>query len=81
MSHRIAEFYAFVVVDENDEEGLCAFLNPATRTWVPMVASDKIRLDGLRQAAQNIATETGQEITVLKFTVREEVETIHPKGD
>jgi hypothetical protein len=42
----------------------------------PLIAGDKVRLDILREAAKNIARQTGVKITLARFTVREDLEVI-----
>lgn len=75
---RITEMFAFVAVDpDTDIEGVCAFRS-WRHGWVPMVGADPARVDQLRPQAQEIARATGQPVTVLRFTVRETVETIEP---
>jgi hypothetical protein len=78
--HRITELYAFAAVDSvDDSEGICAF--PHGGFMMPMVGSDTARVNALRPIARVIADQLGVPIHVLRFTVREEIETITPKEE
>lgn len=72
---RIDEMYAFVAQDA-DGEGLTGF--QMGDTFMPMVAADKTRVDQLRSIAQQIARDTGQTVKLVRFSVREELETFKP---
>lgn len=73
---RIRDIHAFVAEDEEGEEGLCAFFTGGQ--WMPLVAADPARLVSIRPVAQAIAKQTGRPIKLIRFTQREEVETIKP---
>ena len=72
---KIDEMFAFVAI-EDDGEGLCAF--KSGDHWLPMVGADMKRVEQLRPIAQDIARMTGQEIRLIKFTARHEIEAIKP---
>ena len=76
---RIEELYAYIAHEEGDpdDEGLTAFRG-SSGAWVPMVGADEKRMMSLKLTAQGIATITGQKITLVKFSVRTELETIIP---
>ena len=76
---KIEEIFAFVAEDEEDQvEGVCGY---KTRNgWLPMVGADQTRVASLRPFAQIVANATGKEITLAKFTVRTDVETIVPNN-
>ena len=77
MTRRIDEMYAFVMVDpEDDTEGVIGFRSP--QGWMPMVGADLKRVESLKQVAQEMSDELGRPVTVLRFTVREEIGTITP---
>lgn len=75
---RVTQLHAFLSVGEDGEEGVPAF--QLGGSWMPLVAADATRLEQLRPLAQRIADETGRELTLAKFTVRMNVETIKPAG-
>lgn len=73
---QVSEVYAFLAVDGEGAEGV-----PATQLGdmlMPLVAADRARLDDLRPIAQHLASAYGFPITVARFTVREDIETIQP---
>jgi hypothetical protein len=73
---RIDEIYVFIAQD-TDGEGLPAFLAP-NGMFMPLVCADKARVDSLREKAKEIAAQTGNKITLCRFSVREEIEVIEP---
>lgn len=72
---RIDELYAFIAQDA-DGEGLPAFMHNGM--MLPMVCADKARVDSLREMARMMARESGNKITLCRFSVREEIEVIEP---
>lgn len=70
---RITEIFVFVAGPE-DDEGVVAFSNGLT--WFPMVAADRARIESLRREAQEIANQSGKPVRLLRFSVREDLETI-----
>lgn len=78
---KITELYAFVACDTGpDDEGVAAFMSPTTKTWMPMVAADKNRVDSLRKMAQMVADESHDVVRLIKFSVREELEVFEPRS-
>lgn len=75
MPLHIDELFAFIAPDA-EGEGLTAFRT--ADGWMPMVAADPTRVDGLRKVAQMIADATGKSVTLARFSVRENVEVIRP---
>jgi hypothetical protein len=74
---RIEEMYAFIVADTGPEdEGLAAM--KLRGDWLPLVGADMERVESRKPIAQSIARETGQKITIARFTQRTDVETIEP---
>ena len=50
---RITEITAFTTIGADDEEGVCAFLDPTMGVWMPMVSADITRLSILRDRADD----------------------------
>lgn len=76
---KIETMYAYISHgDGPDDEGVtaCRF----GHQWAPMVGADRERMDSLRQVAQEMANSARQKITLAKFTVRTDLETIEPAG-
>jgi hypothetical protein len=79
VSPRITELAAFVIADTGpDDEGVPAFLDPSTGTWMPMVGADAARIDALRAHAHEIARATGKPVKLLRSTSLEVVEVLQP---
>jgi hypothetical protein len=74
---RIDELFVFIASDANGE-GAPAFFDAATATLMPLIAADRARVDSLRRMAKQIARESGNKITLCRFSVREELEVIEP---
>ncbi len=68
----ITEVWAYISEDEKGEEGICGFQDPYTKQWVPMIASDKTRLETLRPFAHQIAVLTKRKVKLAKFYNRED---------
>lgn len=73
---RIDEVFVFVTSDK-DGEGVPAFFDGTM--MLPMVCADKARVDSLRSMAKQMARESGNKITLCRFSVREEIEVIEPE--
>lgn len=71
----IDQMWAFIATDE-DGEGVSAFMS--NDIWMPMVAADEARVDSLRDMAKQLAQQSGQSITLAKFSVREDLEVFEP---
>jgi hypothetical protein len=72
---RIDEVFVFVASDA-DGEGVPAFSDG--EFVMPLVCADKARVDSLRAMARKLARESGNKITLCRFSVREELEVIEP---
>lgn len=73
----IDQMYAFIQLDPLDNtEGVIAFMTGDT--WMPMVGADMARVEMLRPIAQQVASNTGTEVKLIRLTAREEVEVIPP---
>jgi hypothetical protein len=70
---RIDELFAFIASDANGE-GLPAFQHG--HLMMPLVCADKARVDSLREKAREIAKASGNKITLVRFSLREEIEVI-----
>jgi hypothetical protein len=71
---RIGSVHAYVVLAENGDEGIAAFLSDGV--WMPMICADMARVESMRPMARRIAKATGQEVRLVKFATRTDVETI-----
>ncbi len=72
--HKIQAMHIIMVTDEQDgTEGIPAFMDPVTRRWMPLVASDHIRLEEIYKTAEIICRQHGKKFRVLKFSNREDV--------
>lgn len=74
---RIETVVAFVAHDGDDDEGIMGFLQP-DGTWMPMIAADEERIRRLRPIAEDQAKATGQQVKLVRFSQREDLETIDP---
>jgi hypothetical protein len=77
---RIDRMFAFVATDGAGDEGVCAFMDPATGVWMPLVGADIKRVESLRAEAQVIADLTGRRIEILEFSTRKAIGTVTPEG-
>lgn len=68
---RIKEIHAIVGIDEDDEEGIPALITAAGPT--PLISSDPVRLEQLKQMAQQIADQLGKNFKIVRFSVREDI--------
>lgn len=74
---KIESMSAFIAEESDGDEGLTAFFTP--EGWLPMVAADEDRVQSLMPMAQMIANQTGRAVTLVRFSVRENLTTLHPK--
>lgn len=74
---RIREMYAYLLVADDGDEAIPAITLP-NGTVLPLIAADPTRLAEMRPHAEAIARATGKPIRLVRFTRREEVETINP---
>ena len=73
---RISELWAWTQVGDDDEEGIIAFQNGGA--WVPCIASDRVRLDSLRDFAQRTANMLGHSVKLRRFVFIEDIEELTP---
>lgn len=78
--HRMEGVWLAISVDEDGDEGLCAFLDTATGMWMPLVATDETRLALIVEKAKEIAHTTGRLIHIIRFDTRSTVQVIDPKN-
>lgn len=76
--HVIDKFRAFVSVDADGNEGLCAAMN-GRGEWMPLIAADEARFQSLQDIAQQTANRTGATIHVIEYTTRKQVGIIQPQ--
>ncbi len=72
---RIDQMYAFIVLDDDNTEGIPAF-ESRSGTMVPMVGADMAMIERLRPLALRMAREMKKKITLVRFTNREVLEEI-----
>lgn len=75
----VTELYAYVMEDTGpDDEGVPAFLDLKTASWLPLMGADMERAEQLRSRAQVAAAAAGKPIKLIRSTGIEVVEVIHP---
>lgn len=77
--HRVKTVWMAISVDEDGDEGLCAFLSP-DGMWMPLVATDEVRLALITEKAAEIAHQTGRIISIIRLDARTEVQLIDPRN-
>lgn len=78
---KINEVYCVIAADaELDGEGLCAFSTDGGKTVLPMVSTNREAAEKMIEMAKQVAEETGKNVTLVKFSAREEVRTIGARG-
>ena len=75
---RIDEMYAYVIMDDDDTEGIPAFQLTGSAIPMPMVGADMARVESLNPIAQSMAQQLGKKVTLVRFTTREEIEVFEP---
>lgn len=73
---RIETITAFLAIGKDGDEGVCGA--QMGDTFMPLVCGDHTRVEKLREVAQMIATRTNSRITVAQFSIRTDLEEIHP---
>lgn len=75
---RITSLHAICAIDpDNDSEGIGGFMS--RNGPIPMIASDKVRLDQLEALAQEMANQDGMSFRVVRFSMREDLKEILPQ--
>lgn len=76
---RISTLWAWTVVDPTDnQEGIAAF-RAADGTFMPLIGSDRVRIDDLRGYAQAAADLNGTPARLRMFTGGEVLEELEPE--
>lgn len=73
----ITEMYAFIATEEQGEGVAAVRLD---NTMMPLIGADQARVDSLRHLAQQVADRSGMKLTLARFHLREDLETITPAG-
>jgi hypothetical protein len=73
---RIDAIWAFVSVDENGNEGVCAMPLPGLPGPVPLIAADEARLSSLIPLAEHLAKVANIKIRLIKLSTREVIREI-----
>ena len=79
MPFHIDEIFAFLATEADGEEGVIGWHIP-NHGWMPLVAADVKRVESLRPIAQEVANATGRRITLARFHLRQDVETLTAEG-
>jgi hypothetical protein len=75
----ITELFAYIVCDSGpDDEGVPSFSSPIGHR--PMMGADMARAAPLRQYAQFVANQLEKPVRLYRFTGKELVDTIEPRG-
>lgn len=73
---RIDTLWAFLTVDKDGSEGMCAATYGPHGMLLPLIAADPARLDSVTAMAEQLAQTTGMKIKLVRFTAREELREI-----
>jgi hypothetical protein len=72
---RISELWAWTQVDSKDnQEGIITL--HTKQGPMPLIASDRVRLNDLRMYARMVAKSNGRPVTLRRFVFAEDVETV-----
>jgi len=63
---RIEELAAWTQIDDDDEEGVTAFLAPGG-VWMPMIGANTERIKSLRAHAEAVCAMTGKPVELVSF--------------
>lgn len=74
MTLKIETMFAYVANDD-EGEGIAAHFTPGTG-WMPLVGADMDRMNSLRPIAQALADKGGQDIRLVQFQTRVEIDLI-----
>jgi hypothetical protein len=74
---RIEAIYA-VLADNPDGEGIVAFRDADSGSWLPLVHTNLRQPDVIRASAQELATGSGKTFRLVRFERRVDVEEIQP---
>lgn len=71
--HKITELFAWVATDQDGTEGVCGQLLPSN-TLMPMIGSDRDRIESLRPAAEEVRRLTGFPVKLMRFSMASKLE-------
>lgn len=74
----IEQLFAFVVVEPNGSEGVPAIKHG--QVLLPMIGADMARAESMLGIAQTMANNTRQEMRLYRFSGKELMKIISPKG-
>lgn len=77
MGFHIDAVHAFVMVGDDGDEGIPAFLT-TEGVMMPLIAADLVRLERLRPMAAQIGRAAGKPVTLVRFHQRQDLEVIRP---
>lgn len=72
---KVTEIYAFFCID-NDAEGVPAIQMHGSPELMPLVCYSKHTLKNMKNIARKVSAKTGKKLTLVKFSQREDIETI-----
>lgn len=73
---RIKDMHAFIAIDPRDDsEGIVSRIDGRTGLHEPLIGADQARIESHRPYAEEVARATGTPIKLVRFSVREDVET------
>jgi hypothetical protein len=72
---KITTLTAFVMTDGDGVEGILAIGKDGE--WMPLVAADEARITSFRPYAESVARRCNRPVKLIRFSVREELETIN----
>lgn len=72
MANKIESLVAFISQAEDGDDGLMAF-RQQDGTWIPLVASDRVRIESLIGMAELIKKESGQPYKIVRFSGYEDI--------
>lgn len=78
MSKKVKCIYAYVGEDDNGNQGIIAGMIPGMGAF-PLVAMDMARVESLRHIAVEAANKVGKPVTLCRFSIRSDLDTINPK--
>jgi hypothetical protein len=77
---RIQTLTAYVAIDPADNsEGIIGQLMPdgvGGMSWMPFIGADEDRIRSMRPMAERLARDLAREVKLVRFSTREDVETI-----
>ena len=71
---KIEEIWAWISDEGEGDEGIIAAR--IGDSWMPLVGADKLRIESLRDIAEETAKSTGRPVNLIKFSVREDMEVL-----